>query len=133
MKKYLPAVLSVATVVFEMLPFGAVLNFAQPPEEAVRSLTYHYSYFDLEPFGFANFGPFLTALLTSVILILTVLGLFLSNRNFAVIRTALSIIAFIASLMPLLLGTDYYTVFGLFISVLILINGIMTYLFEVKK
>ncbi len=133
MKKYLPAVLSITTVALEILPFGAVLNFAQPPEEAVRSLTYYYSYFDLAPFGFANFGPFLTAVLTSVILILTVLGLFLKNKNFAFVRTVLCGIAFITSLMPLALGVAYYTVLGLCISLMILINGIVTYCFEVKK
>ena len=87
MKKYLPVALGVATVILELLPYGAVLNFAQPPESAVESLTYFYSYFDPTPYGYANFGPFLTAILTVAILILSVVCLFSDKRGLRIART----------------------------------------------
>lgn len=52
--------LSATTLAFvlELLPYGAVCNFANPDGKPWRRT---YSYFDLTPFGYANFAPFLTA------------------------------------------------------------------------
>ena len=60
MKKRLPLLLLPAlTLVLEALPYGAVLQFARPAAAPLREL---YSYFDLTPFGYANFAPLFTAL-----------------------------------------------------------------------
>lgn len=60
MKKRLPLLLfPVLALILEALPYGAVLQFARPAAAPLREL---YSYFDLTPFGYANFAPLFTAL-----------------------------------------------------------------------
>ena len=67
MKKRIPyLLLPLITLILEILPYGAVCNFATETRR-IREL---YSYFDLTPYGYANFAPFLTALLTCIILVL---------------------------------------------------------------
>ena len=63
MKKYKITLLVsvIVSIVLEALPYGAVCNFATP-EKTIRQT---FSYFSLTPFGYANFGPFITACLTA--------------------------------------------------------------------
>ena len=63
MKKVCLAVLPALTIVLELLPFGAVCIFATSPTERVKET---FSYFSLTPFGYANFAPLITAILTVV-------------------------------------------------------------------
>ena len=67
MRKVVLLLLSVVIILLEILPFGAVLNFATDSGETIRET---FSYFSLVPFGYANFGPFLTSLLSSALLLL---------------------------------------------------------------
>ena len=71
-----------------------------------------YSYFDLTPFGYANFAPMITAVLTCVLVLLIVIycftgrpGLFNTIRTFVWICTVIS-------LGPLVLGIRFYSVVG---------------------
>ena len=70
-KKLLITILITVTFILELLPNGVVLNFANPEGESWRRT---YSYFNLIPFGYANFAPFITALLTIVLIILLVIS-----------------------------------------------------------
>ena len=63
MKKVCLAVLPALTIALELLPFGAVCIFATSPTERVKET---FSYFSLTPFGYANFAPLITAILTVV-------------------------------------------------------------------
>lgn len=65
--RILLVIFPLAALILELLPNGVVLNFANPEGEPWR---HTYSYFSLTPFGYANFGPFLTAILTCVLLAL---------------------------------------------------------------
>lgn len=112
--KWIPPVLLLAVLFLELLPFGAVLNFANPEGEAYRRT---YSYFDLTVYGYANFGPFLCALLTSVLLILSFVNL---KRNWEKPLGLLSALALLFSLAPLCYGLDSYSVIGGVISLLLL-------------
>ena len=109
--------LPVAALVLESLPYGAVCNFANPEGEPWRRT---YSYFDLLPFGYANFSPLLTALLTCVIVVLLLIAVFVGVRRLTTTVRTLSAIATGLSLCPLLLGVDYYSVVGLLISLALL-------------
>ena len=81
MKKRLPLLLLPAlTLVLEALPYGAVLQFARPAAAPLREL---YSYFDLTPFGYANFAPLFTALGTCVLLVLLALYAGTGKRGLA--------------------------------------------------
>lgn len=100
----------IAILVLEILPYGAVLHFANPEGEPFRET---FSYFDLTPYGYANFGPFITAILTCVILVLSVISLFVDKG-----KNAISLVALITSLMPLLVNC--YSMIGGAISILLL-------------
>lgn len=50
----------VSAFILELLPYGTVLPFAVTLRRA-------FSYFGLTPFGYADFPPFLTALLTMLL------------------------------------------------------------------
>ncbi len=112
-KNYLPLGLSLFTVILELLPFGAVCLFANPEGEPFRET---YSYFDLTPFGYANFAPFLTALLTCIALALSVAVLFTKKRGALTALCAISVIAFVLSLAPMLFGLSYFTPIAAVIS-----------------
>lgn len=113
MKKFSLLPLPLLALVLELLPSGAVLIFAPGPEEHLRRT---FSYFSLTVFGYANFAPFLTALLTCVLLILTLLQLFRPREKTLQALCVLSAVAFVLSLGPLVLGTDYFTLTGAIIS-----------------
>lgn len=78
MKKLLLVSFPIIAFVLELLPYGVVLNFANPEGEPWRRT---YSYFSLTPFGYANFGPFITAILTCALLALAVIYLFKPRKG----------------------------------------------------
>ena len=68
-RKLLLSFLAGIALIFELLPNGVVLRFMNPEGEPwVRT----YSYFSLVPYGYANFGPLIAAVLTCVLIILTI-------------------------------------------------------------
>ena len=94
--------------VLELLPIGAVLVFAPSPEERLRVTV---SYFDLVAFGYANFAPLLTGILTVFCLAGSIPAVFLFGRSRRW-RNALfvcTLIAAVLSVAPLLFGTEYMT------------------------
>ena len=125
MKRYLCLVLPVLILILEILPFGAVCNFANPDGEPYR---HTYSYFDLTPFGYANFAPFLTALLTCVVLLL-LLGYAISDRiGLKQKAKGVSGVATVLSLCPLLLGAAYYSWLGAAITLCLLVQTVFLWL-----
>lgn len=112
-KKSLFVVLPLATLILELLPNGVVLNFANPEGEPWRRT---YSYFSLTPFGYANVGPFITAILTCILLVLVAVYLFKPRNGLNTAILNVSGFATAASLMPLMFGFDYITVIGVIIT-----------------
>lgn len=112
MKKRLTAViLPLIAIVLELLPWGAVLIFAPSPGERLRETA---SYFSLTPFGYGNFGPLITAILSCLLLAAALWNL--AKRNKAKLLFVLSVLALIASLSPLCLGFRFYSLTAAFIS-----------------
>lgn len=109
--------LSASAVILELLPCGAVLNFGNPEGEPWRKT---FSYFSLTPFGYANFGPFITALLTCVLLILTVIAFFKHGKGLNTAIMNVSAIAALVSLSPMLYGISYASAVGVAITVTLL-------------
>lgn len=106
----------IVILVLELLPYGAVLHFGNPEGEPFRET---FSYFDLTPYGYANFGPFITAILTCMLLVISIINLLVDNDK---IKTTIKIVSFIAlvtSLAPLLVNC--YSVLGGAISLLLLV------------
>lgn len=111
----------IVILVLELLPYGAVLHFGNPEGEPFRAT---FSYFDLTPYGYANFGPFITAILTCVLLVLSIINLLVETGKIKTIIKIVSLIAFVISLAPLLVNC--YSVLGGAISVLLLLVFIIS-------
>lgn len=111
-KKLFPLCTALAALILELLPYGAVCIFANPEGEPWR---HTYSYFDLTPFGYANFAPFLTALLTCATVLLAALA-FVVKKPLNKAVGVLSCVAVLLSLAPLLFGTAYFTPVAVLIS-----------------
>ncbi|WMJ23734.1 hypothetical protein RBG61_03470 [Paludicola sp. MB14-C6] len=119
------------TVILEILPYGAVLNFAAAPNKTIRKT---FSYFSLTPFFYASFTPLLTAILTVITIIMSVIILMkktilpkLVNATFVCI-----IIAFLLSITPLIVvGLRCFSIVGMLISISLLVAA--TFLVVYKK
>lgn len=105
-----------AILVLELLPNGVVLNFANSEGEPWHRT---YSYFSLIPFGYANFGPFITAVLTCVLIVLILTCWFKFSNKLNVAIKRLSGVAIVTSLFPLMLGINNVTIIGVVITILL--------------
>ena len=117
-------VILIVILVLEILPYGAVLHFGNPEGEPFRET---FSYFDPTPYGYANFGPFITALLTCCLLVLSAINLFIVSGRIKKAIKIVVLLALVASLAPLLVNC--YSVIGGVISVLLLV----LFLVQMKK
>ena len=115
--KIVMLIILIMTFVLEILPYGAICNFANPDGNSVRKT---YSYFDLTPFGYANFGPFITAILTCFLVVMCVVCIIKNSKNLSKTISVISGISVITSLLPLAYGVSYVSVIGAIISVLLL-------------
>ena len=112
-KKISLVVLSIAAIILEILPYGVVMLWANPEGEPWRET---FSYFDLFPFGYANFGPLITAILTCVITIMCTVSLFCDSKGIRSGIFGLACAATVTSFTPLLLGIEYFSIIGALIS-----------------
>ena len=119
MKKISLVVLPAITIALEILPLGAVCIFAPSPTERAKET---FSYFSPIPFGYANFAPLITAVLTVVILLLSLISLKKDSVFNALF--VLSIITAIISLMPLMYGLNNYSLVGALITIALVTESI---------
>ncbi len=119
-KRIICLILPIITLILEILPYGAVLNFMLPsameglPAGRFREL---YSYFDLMPFGYANFAPLLTAVTTCLILTLLLIYLITGKARIITVAEGFLCIGVVLSLCPLLYGIDFFSVVGALITI----------------
>ena len=120
-KRLLCLVLPIITLILEILPYGAVCNFMRPPSEVnpdapIGHFRELYSYFDLTPFGYANFAPLITAIITCIVLLILLIYCFTGKEKLA--RTAKNILCVgaVISFGPLVLGPHFLSVVGVLIS-----------------
>lgn len=117
MKRLRLLVLPLAALVLEAMPFSAVMIFAvQGDDGAIEYIRRTTSYFSLTPFGYADFGPLLTALLSCLLLALTVWLCVRPGTGIYKAVLTLNALAVITSLLPLFLGTAFYSLAGAVIS-----------------
>lgn len=122
MKKFGMVLLPVFTIILELLPHGAVLIFAPSPADTIRET---YAYFSLEPVGYANFAPFVTAFLTCIILILAIITIIKNDMKVGKALFITSLVAVMVSLVPLRFGIDYYSIIGGMITVMLVVECIL--------
>ena len=112
-KRFLYLILRVVPLILEILPYGAVLNFARPATDgSVGHFRELYSYFDSTPFGYANFAPFITAVMSCVIFLMLLIYCVTDKRRFAVIARNILWGCAVVSLGPLVLGVRYFSLVG---------------------
>lgn len=114
-------IIPIFTLILEILPYGAVLNFAGP-EESIRRT---FSYFSLTPFGFANFGPFITAVLTCILLLLLIVCYVSEKEDLLQKAKFVTYIAIATSLAPLLYGIHNFSVVGFLISLTLVLEAFL--------
>lgn len=119
-------ILPLTALFLEFFPHGAVLNFADLGEDGTfHTVRVTCSYFDLLPFGYGNFGPLLTGLLTCVLLLLMVLFFILQKRPLLKAAGAVLSVSVVASLMPLCFGLSYFSVIGAAISLILIAERVL--------
>jgi uncharacterized membrane protein YhaH (DUF805 family) len=111
-KKLITLCILLCTLVLEILPYGAVCNFANPEGPPHRAT---YSYFSLTPYGYANFAPLITAILTCVLLLIVLISI-IFKKAIGKKTAILAGIASLISLCPMLYGLDDYSIVGALIS-----------------
>lgn len=105
-KRFWCLIFPIITLVLEILPYGAVCIFATSPTEKVKET---FSYFDMIPFGYANFAPFITAMLTCVIFLLLIVFCIKGNVSTAIKAKNMLHVAIVMSLGPLVYGIEYFS------------------------
>ncbi len=129
-KRFSYLILPIITLILEILLYGAVCNFAISPSERYRET---FSYFDLTPFGYANFAPFITAIITCIIIVLLLIYCVTNKHKIAIaVRNILCVCA-ILSLCPLMFGVDYFSVVAVFITISIVAELLLLHLIVTKK
>ena len=111
-KKLTTLCILLCTLVLEILPYGAVCNFANPEGPPHRAT---YSYFSMIPYGYAHFSPLITAILTCVLLLVVLISVIL-KRMIGTKTAVLAGITSVISLCPMLYGLDDYSIVGALIS-----------------
>lgn len=135
-KRLLLLIAPIIAVILESLPYGVIMKFADGPDS---TFTVTYSYFSLTPFGWAYYGPLPAAVLTCVLVILTLI--YTARPTNALGRTAgiLSIAAAILSASPIIfvfLGmalSDTFTLTGAAVTLLLILEGVLFLLPEKAK
>ena len=125
MKRYLPWLILLtlaAVLVLAALPQGVEIHFMAAPDEDIPYYVTYAPYFSLLPFGYANFGPLLTATLASAAFILSVIRLFVASRRLSTAILVITVVATIISVMPLLL---VFTFIGGAITALLVIADVL--------
>ena len=112
-KRFLYLLLPIMTLVLEISPYGAVCNFARPATDgSIGRFRELYSYFDLTPFGYANFAPLLTAIMSCLIFVLLMIFCIKGNVRTAIKAKNLLYVAVVVSLGPLVFGITYFSLVG---------------------
>ena len=109
-----------AAFVLECLPYGAVCVFAPAPGETLRQT---FSYFDPIPFGYANFAPLITGLLTAMTVLFALVQLAKPDANRRRTIGMLSAVAAVMSVFPVFSGLQYTSLTGWAITVLLALSA----------
>ena len=121
-KRIILIIMTLAALTLECLPWGVVLNFASSPD---ASVTETFSYFSLTPFGYAVFGPLAAAVLTCVLLILTIIYAAVQNKGLKTTAAVISLLSALLSVSPILYGLNFLTAINVAVTLILLAQGIL--------
>ena len=121
--RFLPLICPTAALILEALPWGAVLNFARPDGEPIRET---YSYFSMMPFGYANFWPLITAVLSCALMILALVTLARPLPRLWRMGGNLSAVAAMTSVGSwVMFGFDYFTLISGGITLILAVHTVL--------
>lgn len=120
-KRLLYLILPIVTLILEIIPYSAVCNFARPANDgSIGHFRELYSYLDLIPFGYANFAPMITGILSCFVLLLIVIYCITGRKRvLSLVKNTLSICVLV-SLCPLLFGLRFFSIVGTLITISLL-------------
>ena len=124
-KRFLYSILPTVTLILEVLPYGAVCNFADGEGKHLRET---FSYFDLTPFGYANFAPLITAILTCIGLLLLILYCITGKHGLLKVSRNVFCVCAVISLGPLMFGINYFSVVGAIITASLIVELLLLHL-----
>lgn len=131
-RRSLYLILPVVTLILEIIPYGAVCNFARPATDgSIGRFRELYSYFDLMPFGYANFAPLITAVITCFLLLLLTVYVITGKQCLAITVKNILYVCIAFSLGPLILGISFFSVVGALITAS-LIGELLLLLFAMR-
>ena len=116
-KRLLLIYLPIMTLALEGLPMGTVMYFGNPDGDPFRQT---FSYFDPIHWGYADFAPNLTALLTCTLAILAVIGAIRGTKRLLGATVTIAMIAAAFSLLTIFFG---FTLIGLSVSLLLALTA----------
>ncbi len=122
MKKVFSFVFALSALVLEILPWGAVCNFANPEGKVFRET---FSYFSMIPYGNGNFFPLMTAILTAFLVLSLLFSLIKNGEKAENSAFFLSFAASILSICPILYGIRFYSIAGLGITILLFLSALL--------
>lgn len=132
MKKIINGLMLIAMFVLELLPNSLVIFFSSVDQDGNIMLNPTYtSYFDMLPFGYADFLPLIIGILTGVCLIMLIYSFFKPNKKVEGLVCYFEISIVIMTLVRVILGMGM-TWMGYVIMALALFSSIM-YIFDEKK
>lgn len=133
-KRLLLLILPIITLILEIIPYGAVCNFARPASDgSIGHFRELYSYFDMTPFGYANFSPLLTAILSCLVLLLVLIYCITGNKRvLSLVKNTLPI-CIVISLCPLLYGIRFFSLVGALITISLLGELLLLHSFVKKQ
>ena len=130
LRKVLTVLLPVVALFLESLPYGAVLIFKDFPDGTIRTT---YSYFSPTPWGYANFPPGITALLTCVLLMAAILAAAKDSRKALLRVFGISLAAAVISPMQLLYNINNFSVTGCLITVTLAAECVLSGVLAMRK
>ena len=122
LKKIFSIILPLLIILLSLLPQGVIIIFKPSPEKTIKKT---YAYFDLLPVGYGNFGPFFTAILSCILLVLCFIYFFRQSKHLSKVIFIISIISLITSMLPLAFMFKSVSIIGIFISMIIVIEIIL--------
>ena len=128
-KRLLLLIAPIIAIILEILPYGVILRFADPEFTFIET----YSYFSILPFGLAHFGPFPAAVLTCVLLLLTVIYAFAPMQGLQTAAATISIIAGLLSVLSVIMfGLEYLSIINAAVTLLLFAEAAMLLIKKTK-
>ena len=126
-KKISMLMLSIITIVLEILPYGAVCVFM---EDGGAEIKRTFSYFDLTPYSYANFSPFVTAVLSCMVCILCICFLRINSKIIKKTITMVAGLSTVISVIPIFRGTKYITIISVCVTLSMFILFVLSIMRE---